>query len=476
MEKPIKVKRTIGNVLNKKILGSAITFLLIGVLLGSFISYSTTPSSTLYLTGGIHSGAPTYTVWTDGTYIYSKDANGFIVCTDADPTIVLNFMISNMTSGGILFVKAGTYTFSNYISIYRKNNIQIKGEGSGCNFRSEISGDFAMATLFIPASDTFSQLIYIEQSYNIKISSIAFEGNSWISSAINCYDVHMLDLTDNYFRGFVNNAVTLYAVSASKYNAQNWIMKNTFSLETVGCVGIALQGNTPYLKATEDTLIFGNFFFSEWTDRGFGVWFAEPSGGGGSGLGNIDSITVSHNGFYFLEKAIVINADDGSVVENNNFEGNTEDIVLAGAYYIRTHFINNKNTDFITPLVVTNTATDFTGLFVENTGFLIEHHTADDTLTILESGTVHTNLGAGAAVALTLPQNAFKGTFYEFTVMTAQAFRIDPGAAGAIYINGAKGTDNKYYWADDEGESLKLMADGYGDWVAISAVGTWTSE
>lgn len=106
----------------------------------------------------------------------------------------------------------------------------------------------------------------------------------------------------------------------------------------------------------------------------------------------------------------------------------------------------------------------------------IEAHVADDLLTKEESGSVHTNLGAGAAVTLTLPQDAIVGDYFEFAVMAAQALRIDPGAAGAIYINGAKQTDNKYIWADDEGESVKLVADGNGDWVAIGAVGTWTVE
>lgn len=109
-------------------------------------------------------------------------------------------------------------------------------------------------------------------------------------------------------------------------------------------------------------------------------------------------------------------------------------------------------------------------------GQLIEHHTANDTLTIVESGTLHTNLGASGAIVLTLPQNANKGTCFEFAVMTTQELRIDPGAAGAIYINGAKQTDDKYVWADDEAETVKLMCDGNGDWIAIGAVGTWGVE
>lgn len=107
---------------------------------------------------------------------------------------------------------------------------------------------------------------------------------------------------------------------------------------------------------------------------------------------------------------------------------------------------------------------------------IIEHHTADDTLLKEETGSVHTNLGEDGTMTLTLPQDGWAGCRYWFVVMAAHALRIDPGAAGAIYIGGAKQTDNKYVWADDEGESILLVADGNGDWVSLFATGTWGVE
>lgn len=111
-----------------------------------------------------------------------------------------------------------------------------------------------------------------------------------------------------------------------------------------------------------------------------------------------------------------------------------------------------------------------------NTSGQIEHHTAGDTLTIAENGSVHTNLGAGDTIVLALPQTVPTGFSVKFAVMAAFELRIDPGAAGGIYINGAKQADNMYISADDEGESVELVADGNGDWVAVGAVGTWSVE
>lgn len=104
----------------------------------------------------------------------------------------------------------------------------------------------------------------------------------------------------------------------------------------------------------------------------------------------------------------------------------------------------------------------------------ITHHTAGATLTRAQRNSVHTNLGAGAAIALALPQDAVAGDRFVFAVMAAQELRVDPGAAGAIYIGGAKQNDDAYITADDEAESVTLVADGNGDWVAVSPVGTWS--
>ena len=108
--------------------------------------------------------------------------------------------------------------------------------------------------------------------------------------------------------------------------------------------------------------------------------------------------------------------------------------------------------------------------------FSIEQHTASDTLTKEETGSVHSNLGAGDAVTLTLPQDAAAGCLFFFTIMVAQELRIDPGAAGAIYYSGGKMTDDEYLTANAIAESIMMVADGNGDWIALFETGTWAEE
>jgi hypothetical protein len=104
----------------------------------------------------------------------------------------------------------------------------------------------------------------------------------------------------------------------------------------------------------------------------------------------------------------------------------------------------------------------------------IEAHTSDDTLTVSESGSVHSNLGATAMVTLTLPDSAASGTMFSFAVQAAQELRIDPGTAAIRDDSGQ--TADKYKSANAIGASVILVADSNSDWITIAKNGTWTEE
>jgi len=104
----------------------------------------------------------------------------------------------------------------------------------------------------------------------------------------------------------------------------------------------------------------------------------------------------------------------------------------------------------------------------------IQAHVADATLTAAQSGSVHSNLGATAAVTLTLPAEAPAGTTFTFAVQAAQGFRVDPGSAT---IRGDSGqTADKHKSANTVGAALTLVADANGDWATTAKNGTWTEE
>jgi hypothetical protein len=104
----------------------------------------------------------------------------------------------------------------------------------------------------------------------------------------------------------------------------------------------------------------------------------------------------------------------------------------------------------------------------------IESHAIDDTLTLSESGSIHTNYGAIMPVTLTLPDNAPQGTFFIFAVQAAYQLQVDPGSMAIRDTSGQ--TSGKYKYADAIGNCITLAADENGDWVTIAKYGSWNEE
>jgi hypothetical protein len=100
--------------------------------------------------------------------------------------------------------------------------------------------------------------------------------------------------------------------------------------------------------------------------------------------------------------------------------------------------------------------------------------TGDASVGLSMNGMTISNLGASGTITLSLPSGAPAGTEFTFVVQAAQQLRIDAAASDAIMIGGTTSADSAYIWADDEGETVTLVADTNANWVAVSATGTWT--
>jgi hypothetical protein len=104
----------------------------------------------------------------------------------------------------------------------------------------------------------------------------------------------------------------------------------------------------------------------------------------------------------------------------------------------------------------------------------LEEHTSNDTLTVAESGGIHSNLGATATLTLTLPSSAPEGTVFTFAVQAAQELRVDPQDASIRDDSGQ--TADKYKSANTIGASITLVADSNGDWATVAKNGSWSEE
>jgi len=118
-----------------------------------------------------------------------------------------------------------------------------------------------------------------------------------------------------------------------------------------------------------------------------------------------------------------------------------------------------------------------TGVALKGYNTTVENHIADDTLTLAESGSIHTNYGEDGAMTLTLPASATAGTNFKFVVGYAGGLRVCVGAASEVFINnGTTSTDDgggdMYLEADDEGETANFVCISAGVWL-VDVIGTW---
>ncbi len=99
-----------------------------GALLSPLISKAA-PST--IIEAGSNVDTASYIIFKDGNTIYAKNGTtGKIEFQGTDAATVIQGTINNLTSGGKIFIKNGTYDISSTI-FYKKNEISIEGEGMG---------------------------------------------------------------------------------------------------------------------------------------------------------------------------------------------------------------------------------------------------------------------------------------------------------------------------------------------------------
>jgi hypothetical protein len=116
--------------LNKKQFGYIISLLGIVLLLGITIGYSVAPTGTFFISSGIYPGAPSYTIWKEGTDYFAKNANGQLIYTSTNASELIQNTINSIpiaTTSKILIVP-GSYNLDTKINV-QKYDMTIEGEG-----------------------------------------------------------------------------------------------------------------------------------------------------------------------------------------------------------------------------------------------------------------------------------------------------------------------------------------------------------
>jgi len=84
----------------------ALTGVIIGVLLGAYIGYALTPTTTFTISPGVYPGASDYIIWREGSNYFAKNKYGEIEYSGTNASQVINSAASN---GGKIFLCKGTF-------------------------------------------------------------------------------------------------------------------------------------------------------------------------------------------------------------------------------------------------------------------------------------------------------------------------------------------------------------------------------
>jgi len=211
---------------NVQLLKVAAISLLIGLLLGAMLVYAQS-SNTFTISSGVYPGAPSYTIYKEGSTYYAKNAYGAIGYSGTDAATVIQSAINAINGRGHIFIKAGVYDLYSPIS-YTGDYFElcIEGEIGGLNpyapyctvLRKQFNGD--MLTLNssnyqLYANFYLKNLRFLGNRTNYTGRGLVVSGPSW-SIVENC---HFSDMYGNAIR--IVNSKVIRIVRCQVYNSQN---------------------------------------------------------------------------------------------------------------------------------------------------------------------------------------------------------------------------------------------------------------
>ncbi len=104
----------------------------------------------------------------------------------------------------------------------------------------------------------------------------------------------------------------------------------------------------------------------------------------------------------------------------------------------------------------------------------IIHHSKDESISLSDTGKIHTNRGSAGLITLLLPEKAPPGIEYTFALVENYELRIDP-QSNKLFADSTT-IDDKYYSSLYLGGLMRVCSDKNGDWIVIARYGTWTRE
>jgi len=202
----------------------AIALVLVASLISAGIVYvfAVSPSSTFTISSGIYPGAPTYTIWREGSNYFAKDANGVIAYSGTAAATVIQDVFSQLPP--MVFFKSGIYDITGS-TVIAYTPIIIEGEGkssiitggtlkvngTGWNEISWTSNNNVVSHLRFESSGDIIQLWFNGVTHGV-IEASSFHKTSY------CAGIPQLCLTDSLTIRVRDNWFDYYNMQIIKIN------------------------------------------------------------------------------------------------------------------------------------------------------------------------------------------------------------------------------------------------------------------
>ena len=147
---------------------------------GYFTGYTVAQTGLIAIEPASLSGDYSYLIETDGTYVWAKSGKtGEVVyggqwnaggVSGTDACTVIQSAINALTSGGKIFIKAGTYTVTTWIDLGNKINIVLQGEGDCTRLVKPLG--------YVKAETYYGRVLNLAYANGITIKDIYIESTS----------------------------------------------------------------------------------------------------------------------------------------------------------------------------------------------------------------------------------------------------------------------------------------------------------
>jgi len=243
--------------------------LLIGLLIGAFIAYGQSPDSTFTISSGVYPGAPSYTVWREGSEFFAKDANGLLAYSGTDASAVIQAAINAVPGGRIFLTKSmGRTTLHTGLVSALTGNLNIEGESTWATWESWLLFDGPGACFSLSAV-----------GYSINLKHIGVEPLATGLCAIDLAGASNSRIEDVLIVGDpINWAVAVYMSGATRFNGSAFVSASHMNhLINVVCSATLAETSLPIIALKMDGGVLCNNKFDH-------CWFGGGTNNTGKGV------------------------------------------------------------------------------------------------------------------------------------------------------------------------------------------------